>query len=179
VSANPVSVADSVRFGDDFELNLRAYELRSAGIPLKLKPIPMDLLFLLVEHRGELVTRGQIVRRIWGEGVFLDTDNSINGAISRIRRVLRDNPERPRFVQTVTGKGYKFVAPVIGIRQPVTDTVTVARAASPESLIGQKNAHFRIVQVRSSRRWRVLLGISIALIAALGGFQWSRSRARP
>jgi DNA-binding response OmpR family regulator len=56
-----VPVADSVRFGDDFELNLRAYELRSAGIPLKLKPIPMELLFLLVEHRGELVTREQIV----------------------------------------------------------------------------------------------------------------------
>jgi len=174
-----VPVADSVRFGDDFELNLRAYELRSAGIPLKLKPIPMELLFLLVEHRGELVTREQIVGRIWRKGIFLDTDNSINGAISRIRQVLRDDPERPRFVQTVTGKGYKFIAPVIEIRQPATDAGSTPPAASPESLIGQKGAHFRVVQVTSPRRWGVLLGISIALIAALGGFQWFRSRGHP
>ena len=179
MSANPVPVADSVRFGDDFELNLRAYELRSAGIPLKLKPIPMELLFLLVEHRGELVTREQIVGRIWRKGIFLDTDNSINGAVSRIRQVLRDDPERPRFVQTVTGKGYKFIAPVIEIRQPATDAGSTPPAASPESLIGQKGAHFRVVQVTSPRRWGVLLGISIALIAALGGFQWFRSRGHP
>ena len=179
MSANPVPAADSVRFGDDFELSLRAYELRCAGIPLKLKPIPMELLFLLVEHRGELVTREQIVGRIWRKGTFLDTDNSINGAISRIRQVLRDDPEQPRFVQTVTGKGYKFIAPVIKIRQPVTVAGPTTPAASPESLIGQEGAHLRIVQVTSPRRWHVLIGISIALIAALGGFQWSRSRVHP
>ncbi len=66
---------------------------------------------LLVERRGELVTREQIVERIWGKGVFLDTDNSINGAISKIRQVLRDSAEQPRFVQTVTGQGYRFIAP--------------------------------------------------------------------
>jgi DNA-binding winged helix-turn-helix (wHTH) protein len=100
------------RFGDDFVLDVRAYELRSAGIPLKLKPIPMELLMFLIERRGELVTREQIVERIWGKGVFLDTDNSINGAISRIRQVLREDAAQPRFVQTVTGRGYRFIAPV-------------------------------------------------------------------
>jgi eukaryotic-like serine/threonine-protein kinase len=105
-------MSGSFSFGDDFLLDVRAYELRSAGVALKLKPIPMELLLFLIEHRGELVTREQIVERIWGKGVYLDSDNSINAAISRIRQVLRDDAEQPRFVQTVTGKGYRFIAPV-------------------------------------------------------------------
>jgi predicted ATPase/DNA-binding winged helix-turn-helix (wHTH) protein len=112
LGADPIAAPSTLRFGDDFELNVRAYQLRSAGIPLKLKPVTMELLLLLVERRGDLVTREQIVGRIWGKGVFLDTDNSINGAISKIRQVLRDDADQPRFVQTVSGKGYRFVAPV-------------------------------------------------------------------
>ena len=108
----PTKSSACLRFGNDFALDLRAYQLRSGDVSLKLKPAPMELLILLVEHRGELVTREQIVERIWGKGVFVDTDNSINVAISRIRQVLRDDPERPRFVLTVPGKGYRFVAPV-------------------------------------------------------------------
>src|SRR6266576_982067 len=112
LATRPTELPASVRFGEDFEFNAHAYELRSGGIPLKLKPIPMALLLFLIEHRGELVTRDQIVERIWGKGVFLDSDNSINSAISKIRQVLRDDREQPRFVQTVTGRGYRFIAPV-------------------------------------------------------------------
>ena len=111
MATRPAELPASIKFGDDFELNVPAYELRSGGIPLKLKPIPMEMLLFLIERRGELVTREQIVERIWGKGVFLDSDNSINSAISKIRQVLRDDPERPRFVQTVTSKGYRFIAP--------------------------------------------------------------------
>lgn len=85
---------------------------------LKLEPTPMELLLFLIEHRGELITRDQIVEKIWGKGVFLDTDNSINGAIRKIRQALRDNPEQPRFIQTITGKGYLFIAPVIDPEVP-------------------------------------------------------------
>ena len=101
-----------MKFGDDFELNLSAYELRSGGTPLKLKPIPMKLLIFLIAHHGELVTREHIVEGIWGKGIFLDSDNSINSAISKIRQVLRDDSEQPRFIQTVIGKGYRFIAPI-------------------------------------------------------------------
>src|SRR5271166_3739217 len=94
-------IHDCLQLGEGFELDLRAYQLRRAGRVLKLEPTPMDLLLFLVEHRGELVTRDQIVERIWGKDVFLDTDNSINGAIRKIRQALRDNPEQPRFLQTV------------------------------------------------------------------------------
>jgi serine/threonine protein kinase/tetratricopeptide (TPR) repeat protein len=144
VASNPVTPVNCIQFGDDFELDLRAYELRSAGIPIKLKPIPMELLLFLVQRRGELVTREQIVERIWGKGVFLDTDNSINGAISKIRQVLRDNAEQPRFVQTVSGRGYRFIAPVVETRPPVVGPTT---AIAGESLLGKKVSHYRILQL--------------------------------
>ena len=92
--------ANVVRFGDEFELDLRAYELRRSGKALKLERIPMELLLLLLERRGQLVTREQIVDRIWGKDVFVDTDNSINAAVRKIRQVLQDDPEQPRYVQT-------------------------------------------------------------------------------
>src|SRR5262249_56894903 len=72
----------------------------------------MEILLLLVEHRGDLVTREQIIERIWGPGVFVDTDNSVNGAIRKLRHALGDDPANPRFIGTVTGKGYRFIAPV-------------------------------------------------------------------
>jgi DNA-binding winged helix-turn-helix (wHTH) protein len=112
VTQDQAKIRDSLKFGEGFELNLRAYQLRRAGRVLKLEPTPMELLLFLVEHRGELVTRDQIVERIWGKDVFLDTDNSINGAIRKIRQILKDDPERPKFVETVSGKGYRFIATV-------------------------------------------------------------------
>jgi DNA-binding winged helix-turn-helix (wHTH) protein/predicted Zn-dependent protease len=105
-------IHDCLQLSEDFELDVRAYQLRRAGRVLKLEPTPMELLLFLVQHRGELLTRDQIVERIWGKDVFLDTDNSINGAIRKIRQVLKDDPEQPRFVETVSGKGYRFIAPV-------------------------------------------------------------------
>ena len=113
MASEPVRLSDSIQFGEDFDLDLRTYELRRAGRVLKLERIPVELLFLLIEGRGQLVTRDQIIERIWGKDVFLDTDNSINGAIRKIRQVLKDNPEQPRFVQTITGRGYRFIATVV------------------------------------------------------------------
>src|ERR1700733_4052204 len=101
-----------VRFGREFELDFGAYEVRRAGKSLKLARIPMELLLLLVEQRGHLVTREQIVERVWGKNVYLDTDNSINAVIRRIRIVLEDDPDEPRFIQTVVGRGYRFIATI-------------------------------------------------------------------
>lgn len=113
MATKPVSIRQLLKFGEDFEFDLRAYELRRCGVPLKLEPTPFRILDLLLELRGELVRREEIVEKIWGKGVFVDTDNSINGAIRKIRQVLNDDPEKPRFIQTVTGRGYRFIAPVI------------------------------------------------------------------
>src|SRR6266571_7895571 len=103
-----------LRFGDNFELDPGAYQLRRSGQALRLERIPMEILLLLTEHRGQLVTREQIVERVWGKDAALDVDNSINGAIRKIRQVLKDDPEQPRFIETVTGRGYRFAAPLRG-----------------------------------------------------------------
>src|ERR1700688_2726987 len=91
--------ADLVRF-EDLELDVRRYSLRRGGRTLKLERIPMELLLLLVGRPGEIVTREEIIEKLWGRGVFLDTDNGINTAIRKVRQALRDDPEQPRFVQT-------------------------------------------------------------------------------
>src|SRR6202049_4292774 len=102
---------DAVILADNLELDRRACELRRCGNPVKLSRIPMELLLLLVERRGELVTRDEIGERIWGKDVFVDRDNNINAAIRKLRQVLGDDPDHPKFVQTVTGRGYRFMAP--------------------------------------------------------------------
>ncbi len=124
---------DLVRFGDDLELDRAAYELRRAGQPLKLERIPMEILFLLVERKGQLVTRDDIIARVWGKDVFLDTDSSINSAIRKIRQTLKDEPENPIYVQTVTAKGYRFIAPLTegSLLEPYPDPVSAPPTALP------------------------------------------------
>lgn len=135
-----------VRFGKNIELDPCAYELRRAGRPLKLERIPMELLLLLVEHQGRLVSREQIIERVWGKGVFLDADNSINAAIRKIRQILKDDPERPQFVQTVIGKGYRFIAPLEENLPAPADAPRQSQQAA-ESLVGQKVSHYRVLQM--------------------------------
>lgn len=112
MGSSPAGAQESIRFERDFELDLRTLELRRAGRPLKLERIPVQVLLILIEQKGQLVTREEIAEKIWGKGVFLDTDNSINGAIRKIRQVLKDDPQQPRYVETLTGRGYRFIAPV-------------------------------------------------------------------
>ncbi len=140
-------MAELVRF-EEFELDVRRYSLRRSGRPLKLERIPMELLLLLVSRRGELVTREEIVEKLWGKDVFLDTDNSINTAIRKIRQTLRDDPEQPRFVQTVPAKGYRFIAPIIEVESPAVAVEAVLPPATPASALpaGQVVAHYRILQ---------------------------------
>lgn len=108
---NGMAAVSSYKFGQ-FELDLRSYELKRDGEPLRLEKIPMELLIFLVEHHGELVTREQIIERLWGKEVFLDTEQGINTAIRKIRHVLQDEPEKPQFLETVVGKGYRFASNV-------------------------------------------------------------------
>ena len=98
-----------VRF-DDFLLDCGRFQLSRNGLPLKLEGLPLQLLMFLVERRGELVTRDQIADALWGKDVFVDIDQSINTAIRKVRMVLDDNSGQPRYLQTVVGHGYRFVA---------------------------------------------------------------------
>jgi TolB-like protein/DNA-binding winged helix-turn-helix (wHTH) protein/Flp pilus assembly protein TadD len=112
MTPQPTGLQQSIRFGEDFELDLRPRRLRRGSRVLKLERIPLEILILLLERPGEIVSREEIVARVWGSDVFLDTDNSIRGAIRKVRLVLKDDPETPRFIQTVTGRGYRFIAPI-------------------------------------------------------------------
>jgi TolB-like protein/DNA-binding winged helix-turn-helix (wHTH) protein len=150
-------VPTPLRFGDDFELDPGAYQLRRAGRPVKLERIPMELLFLLVAQRGQLVSREQIIDAIWGKDVFVDADTSINSAIRKIRQVLRDDAERPRFVQTVTGRGYRFIAPVL--EEAAAPFVAGAHDASPPQTRARE---------RRGIRAGALVAVGAALVFALG-----------
>jgi predicted ATPase/DNA-binding winged helix-turn-helix (wHTH) protein len=97
---------------EDFVFDRSAYELRRSGTVVSLQRRPFELLSLLIERRGKLVTREEILERVWGKGVFVDTENAINTAVLKLRRALGDNPEAPRFVLTVPSKGYRFIADV-------------------------------------------------------------------
>lgn len=108
-------MADCVRFAE-FELDLAAYILRSGGERVRLEKMPMEVLILLVRASGALVERGEIQAVLWGSDVFVEHDAAINTAVRKIRQALGDDAEKPRFVETVVGKGYRFVACVESLR---------------------------------------------------------------
>src|SRR6185295_9716734 len=95
-----------------FELDLARYELRRGGRVERLEKLPMELLILLSERRGQLVTRAEILERLWGREVSLSADAAINTAVRKVRRALGDDPDAPRFLETVVGKGYRFVGDI-------------------------------------------------------------------
>ncbi len=86
------------------------YQLRRSGRALNIEKIPMELLILLVSRNGDLVFREEIVEKLWGKDVFVETDHSVNTAVRKIRQTLSDDPDNPRFVKTIKGKGYRFDA---------------------------------------------------------------------
>jgi TolB-like protein/DNA-binding winged helix-turn-helix (wHTH) protein/tetratricopeptide (TPR) repeat protein len=104
-------VPEPIRF-EEFDLDIERYELRRSGHALKLERIPMELLILLLQSEGKLVRREVINRRLWGENAFQDTGHSVNTAVNKLRYILRDDPRDPRFIQTVVGQGYRFIAKV-------------------------------------------------------------------
>src|SRR5712691_10246568 len=152
---NSSSGTQPVRFGS-FELDLRAGELRKQGVKIKLQEQPFQILALLLEQPGQVVTREELRSRLWPSDTFVDFDHSLNKAINKLREALGDSAENPRFVETLPRRGYRFIA---GGDEPVT----------PAS------------GGRRSRAWSALLALAVlaaALIALLasGGREW-RSRS--
>jgi TolB-like protein/Tfp pilus assembly protein PilF len=113
------------RFGA-FSLDVGQFELRRNGRTVKLERQAMELLILLVERHGQLVLRPEIVSRLWGDAVFVDVDTGVNTAISKIRQALRDSAQAPTFIETVQGRGYRFIATVDNLSAPPITTTTIA-----------------------------------------------------
>src|SRR5579864_4504554 len=107
-SSDPIGV---VRF-EPFELDARHAELRKHGVKLKLQDQPFQLLVRLLERPGELISREELRSQLWPADTFVDFDHSLNTAINRLRDCLGDVADRPRFIETVPRRGYRFVAPV-------------------------------------------------------------------
>src|SRR3954452_13266180 len=105
-------VTSSVYQFGDFRLDCQRFELQLNGRALRVERKPMELLILLVSRQGQLVTRAEIAERLWSSEVFVDTEHGINTAVRKLRHLLRDDAEEPKFIQTVTGMGYRFVATV-------------------------------------------------------------------
>jgi TolB-like protein/DNA-binding winged helix-turn-helix (wHTH) protein len=158
-------------FGE-FELDLGLCELRRHSRRVKLERIPMDLLMLLVENRGRLVTREEIVTRLWGRDTFVDTENNVNAAVRKIRQALRDSPDRPVFLRTITGRGYCFIATVSGGPE-FAQTIDVAPPASipvatPQAAEIQRRPVRPEEQDGGTRR-RVAIAAGLGAVFAIGG----------
>lgn len=97
---------------EGFEIDLRTRELRQQSKLIKLQDLPVRLLILLATRAGELVTREEIERELWGEDHFVDFDHGINTAMRKVREALGESPEAPRFIETLPRKGYRFLAEV-------------------------------------------------------------------
>src|SRR5579864_1203856 len=100
-----------VRFAE-FELDFGRFQLSRGGSPVRLEGLPLQLLMYLVEHQRQLVTREQIANELWGKDVFVDIEQGINTAIRKVRMALDDDSAQPQFLQTVVGRGYRFVAAI-------------------------------------------------------------------
>jgi TolB-like protein/DNA-binding winged helix-turn-helix (wHTH) protein len=190
----PTPSSPRFRFGDGYELDLGAYELRRDGRALRLSRIPMEVLRLLLEQRGNLVTREAIIERIWGREVFVDTDNSINAAVRKIRQVLKDDADEPHFIQTVPAKGYRFVAAVAEVgrspenssagREAAADVIRKPAGIAPDK-IGPEQAGFAAVgespaDAKTPRllRWATGSAIALLMVTAIGIYSgWFRRQA--
>jgi TolB-like protein/DNA-binding winged helix-turn-helix (wHTH) protein len=131
-------VPEPLRFGE-FDLDVERYELRRSGRTVKLERIPMELLILLLHSEGKLVRREAINRRIWGEHALQDTEHSVNTAVNKLRFVLRDDPREPRFIQTVVGQGYRFIAKVAVVPTPLVPAAVARALEKDEPLPGGEN----------------------------------------
>ena len=157
---------ETFRFGE-FELDVDAGELRRDNRRLKLQPQPFKLLVLLVRRAGRLVTREEIRGELWPDGTFVDFDQAVNFSIKQIRDVLKDEAERPLYIETVPRRGHRFIAPISspGVEAPP------APGAGGTNIRLQKALWTNIAELRlaETRRQRYTKLVVFAVAAILAG----------
>ena len=142
-----------VRFGE-FKLDLRTRELRSNGHRSYLQEQPFHVLAVLLDRPGQLVTRDELMKKLWPSDTFVDFDHSLNKAVNRLREALDDSAEQPRFIETVPRRGYRFIGPVAPSREPTGEDARL------------------LVEKQSGRQWKILVPAAVLLVAALLGSGW-------
>ena len=160
----------------DIELDLGRYELRRSGRRIKLEKKPMELLIFLVARREQLVSRKEIIKKLWRSDLFIDTEPNINNIVQKIRAALGDDSARPRFLETVVGKGYRFVGPVrvIDARYPPSDFGSSAVRPVTMEKVGARSERSSLAVLplmllgRATDDRGVCLGFADALVTRLG-----------
>ena len=160
-----------VQFGV-LELNLKARELRKHGIRVKLQQQPFQVLAVLLQHAGQVVTKEQLRQRIWPSDTFVDFDHGLHSAITRLRECLGDSGESPRFIETLPRLGYRFIAPVKAIGE-ATDSVPQPRIASGDRM--RRSAVILLVGLLAGAS---LLAIALGFDIA-GARRWLQRQSTP
>jgi TolB-like protein/DNA-binding winged helix-turn-helix (wHTH) protein/Flp pilus assembly protein TadD len=162
-------VGERLRFGV-FELDLRAGELRKHGLRVRLQEQPFQVLAMLLEHSGEVVTREELQKKLWPADTFVDFDHGLNKAINKIRDALGDSAESPRFVETVARRGYRFLAEVkvsdaAPVRSPelATQADPATKLQERPDLLGQRAA---LTRLPPSVAWKISAFVLLLLIAS-------------
>jgi eukaryotic-like serine/threonine-protein kinase len=156
------------RFGP-YEVNLRSGEIHKHGIRLKLQDQPFQVLALLLEHSGEVVTRDEFRQKLWPADTFVDFDTSLNSAIKKLRDALADSAEEPRYIETIPRRGYRFIAHVEGSPKP-----TLALMERPPAMVAPA--------VSAAEFWnkrRALVAGVAALVVIAAVASWRIFFARP
>src|SRR5579863_2625119 len=154
----PATVTRILHFGV-FEVDLKACELRKHGLRLKLPEQPFQVLSVLLENPGEIVTRDDLRSRLWPGDTFVDFDHGLNNAVMRLREVLGDSSDNPRFVETIPRRGYRFIAPVAGSSFPVVAVQPTLSSATPAIEIARPLAEETLAEVppqSETRSWPIV-----------------------
>jgi Tol biopolymer transport system component/DNA-binding winged helix-turn-helix (wHTH) protein len=170
---NPTA-ANLVRFSS-FELDLRAGELRKHGLRIKLQDQPFQILALLLEKPGEVVTRDQIRNRLWPVDTFVDFDHSLNSAIKKLRQALSDDPDVPRFIETLPRRGYRFIAEIRNGSDPapaLTEQQSATNGADDKS--SARAVAAAPAPPARSHHWKLWLAGVFGFVLALALAYWFR-----
>ena len=163
----PPAQAARMRFGP-FEADLRSGELRKHGVRLKLQDQPFQVLTLLLEHAGDIVTREELRQRLWPADTFVDFDTGLNSAVKKLRDVLADSADQPRYIETIPRRGYRFIAPLV---DPSPATVP---SSEPEThKIASSQPASSVVPAAESfsfTRLRLLFGAAVLLLLFVAVF---------
>lgn len=181
-----------VRFGT-FEADVRGGELRKGGIRIRLQAQPFQVLAVLLEHAGKLVTREELRRRVWPEDTFVDFDHALNTAVKKIRVALNDEADAPRYIETVPRRGYRFIAPVSASQPGGISAVylnaleAIQKIASPSNSAFAResceNAEAVPPLIRTLPKWERMVRLRSVHVALLGiglvaGFVFHLSRTQ-
>ena len=133
-----------IRFGS-FQLDLKAGELRRNGVKVRVPDQSIQLLAMLMERQGEVVTREELHQRLWPNGTIVEFDHSINAAIMRLRQALEDSAEEPRFIETLPRRGYRFIFQVEQVASTRADAHSEIELESGDP-VAQTISHYRILR---------------------------------